>query len=150
VRSGSEQITSKPEVMGVSDVWGRFRYSGLKEAAGTANAMGFEWDGCPFTTMRADVCVPLKDGGCPTLCGERDFGFCARSKGCLPSRGLFLPADSSDNCSIATTPATPPIHASLDYGACSEASRCACVHGKHLVEEKGDVIGYLPSLRRWL
>jgi len=30
--------------------------------------------------------------------------------------GLFLPADSSRNCSIATTPATPPIHASLDYG----------------------------------
>jgi len=33
-----------------------------------------------------------------------------------PSRSLFLPADSGDNCSIATTPATPPIHASLDYG----------------------------------
>src|SRR5215472_13701491 len=24
--------------------------------------------GSPFTTMRADVCVPLKDGGRPTLC----------------------------------------------------------------------------------
>jgi hypothetical protein len=47
---------------------------------------------CPSPQCVPMFAVPLKDGGCATLCGEREFGFCARSKGWMFPRFRFSPS----------------------------------------------------------